>query len=128
MSLGKKLLGGFGAMLALMLALSGGAALLTNSLNGDVNQAINVMGRQQYLAGVANASASEMASSERGAVLASVLGDKAKGDEYLRRFDSASEKLKQALNDIRSLADGERRSAIDGISQQATLVRQAHEE
>jgi methyl-accepting chemotaxis protein len=128
MSLGKKLLSGFGAMLALVLALSAGAALLTSSLSGDVNRAVNVMGRSQYLAGQVNANSSEMASCERGAVLASVLGDKAKTDEYLRRFAAASDKLKRALAELRGLAGEQERAEVDKLEQQSILVAQAHAE
>ncbi len=128
MSLGKKLLCGFGAMLALVLALSGGAALLTRSLSGDLNRAVNVMGRSQYLAGQVNANSAEMASCERGAVLASVLGDKAKTEEYLGRFSAASDKLKLSLTELRALAGDQERAEVDKLEQQSALVAQAHAE
>jgi len=61
MSLGRKLLSGFGAMLALVLLNSGGGLLVTHDLNNDLKQAANVTARKQYLAGEVNAATSEMA-------------------------------------------------------------------
>ena len=54
MSLTKKLLGSFGAMLGLVLLLGAGALLVTRDLSGDLEHAANVTARQQYLAALAS--------------------------------------------------------------------------
>jgi methyl-accepting chemotaxis protein len=129
MSLRQKLLGGFGAMLALGLLLGAGAIYVTRDLNQDLDRAVNVTGRQQYLAGVVNAGAAEMASCERAGVLAAVLGDKAKADDYLRRFSAAADNMEKALAQLRQAGDDPAsRAQLEGIEQQAQLVMQAHEE
>jgi methyl-accepting chemotaxis protein len=129
MSFKQRLLGGFGAMLVLGLVLGIGAILVTRDLSSDVNRAVNVTGRQQYQAGLVNAGASEMASCERAGVLASVLGDKAHAEDYQRRFASAADGVKKAMAELRRLAeDGESRTQLEGLEQQAGLVQQAHEE
>jgi methyl-accepting chemotaxis protein len=129
MSLRQKLLGGFGAMLALGLLLGAGAVFVTRGLNQDLDRAVNVTGRQQYLAGVVNAGAAEMASCERAGVLASVLGDKAKSDEYQKRFATAADAMGKALAQLRRAGDdAASRAQLEGLEQQARLVLQAHEE
>ena len=77
MSLTKKLLGSFGAMLGLVLLLGAGALLVTRDLSGDLEHAANVTARQQYLAGQVSADAAELTSLERGGVLAAMLADTA---------------------------------------------------
>jgi len=129
MSLGKKLLSGFGVMLALVLLLGAGALLVSRDLGGELDRAVNVTGRQQYLAGVVNAGASEMASCERAGVLAAVLGDKARSEDFQRRFATAAGSLQKALAEMRRVAETEEsRSLLEGLDQQASLVMQAHEE
>ena len=70
MTVGRKLLGGFGVMLGLVLLLSAAALVALRNLNDDLDRAAKVTARKQYLAGGVNAGASEMASLARGSVLA----------------------------------------------------------
>jgi methyl-accepting chemotaxis protein len=129
MSFRQKLLGGFGAMIALGLLLGAGAVLVTRDLSLDLDRAVNVTGRQQYLAGVVNAGALEMANCERAGVLAAVLGDKARADDYQRRFAAAAESMQTTLAQLRRVADAaESRAQLEGLDQQARLVLQAHDE
>ena len=51
MSLTKKLLSSFAAMLGLVLLLGAVGLLVTHDLSGDLERAANVTARQQYLAG-----------------------------------------------------------------------------
>src|SRR4051812_32250136 len=129
MTLGKKLLGGFGVMLGLVLVLSGAALVALRNLNDDLDRAANVTARKQYLAGGVNAAASEMASLARGSVLAAVVGDKAHSEEYLQKFRGPQEQLQKSLQELGRLP-GTREGAgiLERIGQQAGLVRQAHEE
>jgi methyl-accepting chemotaxis protein/methyl-accepting chemotaxis protein-1 (serine sensor receptor) len=129
MSVGRKLLGGFGAMLALVLAASGGALWVTRSLNEDLKSAVNVTARQQYLAGEVNAATSELASCEQGTVLSDMLSDKARADQYQQRFRARATGLQKALDDLRQLSQGgETESIVKALSQQTSLVLQAHDE
>lgn len=129
MSLSRKLLCSFGVMLALVLVLGGAAQFVARDLNGELDRAVNITGRQQYLAGVVNGSASEMASCERAAVLATVLGDRARADDFQERFRRSAANLQKALSDMRPLADTpQARSSLAGLEQQAALVLQSHAE
>ena len=75
MSLTKKLLCSFGAMLGLVLVLGGGALWVTGDPTRQLENVANVTARQQYLAGLVSADAAELTSLERGSVLAAVLVD-----------------------------------------------------
>src|SRR5689334_18686366 len=106
MTLGKKLLGGFGVMLGLVLLLSGAALIALRSLNSDLDRATKVTARKQYLAGSVHAAASEMASLARGSVLAAVVGDKAHSDAYQEQFRGPEGKLDTNLRELRALSMG----------------------
>ena len=60
MSLRKKLIGGFGLMLGLVLVLDTAALVSIRGLNEDLERATHVTGRCQYLAGGIKAAAFEM--------------------------------------------------------------------
>ena len=129
MTLGRKLLGGFGVMLGLVLLLSAAALVALRNLNDDLDRAAKVTARKQYLAGGVNASASEMASLARGSVLASVVGDKANSDGYMQQFRGPQDHLQSALGELARLAVArEAAGLLERIEQEAKLVRQAHEE
>jgi methyl-accepting chemotaxis protein/methyl-accepting chemotaxis protein-1 (serine sensor receptor) len=129
MSLGRKLLGGFGAMLVLVLVTSGGALLVTRNLNDDLKHAAEVTARKQFLAGEVRAATSDMASCEWGTVLSDMLSDKARSDQYQQNFRARAAGLQNALDELNRLAEGgETQSTVQAINQQASLVLQGHEE
>jgi len=129
MSLSRKLLGGYGAMLALVLLLSIAALVVIRDLNGDLDRAANVTARQQYLAGEVNAATSEMANSERGMVLSAMLGDKAHVEDYQQRFLARADGLKKALDSLHQMArNGEASSLIQALDEQAALALEGHGE
>jgi methyl-accepting chemotaxis protein/methyl-accepting chemotaxis protein-1 (serine sensor receptor) len=129
MSLGRKLLSGFAAMLALVLLTSGGALLVTRSLNDDLDRAAGVTARKQYLAGQASAATAEMAGSEQGSVLAEMLSDKAHSAQYQETFRARAAVLQKTLDELGQLAQGgETESIVKNLNQQASMVLQGHEE
>ena len=129
MSLSRKLLGSFGMMLALMLLLSGVALLVTRGLSGDLDHAVNVTARQQYLAGDVNAATSELTSLERGSVLAAILADKSHLEDDQQHFAARGEGLQKALADLKKIAETREAGArTQTLDQQVSLVLQAHEE
>ena len=97
MTVGRKLLGGFGVMLGLVLLLSAAALVALRNLNDDLDRAAKVTARKQYLAGGVNAGASEMASLARGSVLASVVGDKAHSDAYQEQFRQPQDRIAERV-------------------------------
>jgi methyl-accepting chemotaxis protein len=129
MSLTKKLLASFGAMLGLVLLLAAGGLLVTRDLSGDLERAANVTARQQYLAGQVSADAAELTSLERGSVLAAMLADGAHQQAYQQAFGEHAVSLGKALSELRKTAEtGEAGARLQSLEQQAVLVTQAHEE
>jgi methyl-accepting chemotaxis protein len=129
MSLTKKLLGSFGAMLGLVLLLGAGALLITRDLSGDLERAANVTARQQYLAGQVSADAAELTSLERGSVLAAMLADAAHQQSYQQEFSVHAASLRKSLSELRKIADTREAAArLQSLEQQSSLVSQAHEE
>src|SRR3954452_20877917 len=129
MTLGRKLFGGFGVMLGLVLLLSAAALVALRNLNDDLDRAAKVTARKQYLAGGVNAAASEMASLARGSVLAAVVGDQAHANSYQQKFGESQERLQRTLEDLRGLSDSkDAGSLLQRVEEQASLVRQAQEE
>ncbi|HEY1263024.1 MAG TPA: methyl-accepting chemotaxis protein [Terriglobales bacterium] len=129
MSLSKKLLAGFGVMLALVLVLSVATLLIMRDAYGDLDRAANVTARKQFLAGSVRAATAEMASLERASVLAAVLTDKARSEEYQQQFRQPAGQLQSSLSDLRRLADAQEMSALlRRLDQQTSLVLEAHEQ
>jgi CHASE3 domain sensor protein len=129
MTLGRKLQGGFGVMLGLVLLLSAAAFVSLRSLSQDLDRAAKVTARKQYLAGGVNAAASEMASLERASVLASVVGDKAASEAYQTQFREPQNRIQESIAELRRMsshADGD--AVLQRVEEQAGLVRQAQQE
>jgi len=129
MSLTRKLLSGFGVMLALVLLISTASLVITRDLSRDLERAANITARSQYLAGEVDTAASDMIGSERAAVLAAVLGDKGRAAECLQSFAKTATGLQSALADLhRTASNREAISLLGTLDQQAVLVLHAHEE
>jgi len=129
MSLTKKLLGAFGAMLGLVLVLSAGALVVTRSLNLDLDRAARVTARKQYLAGEVNASTSVLTSLERGYAMAAILGDLQQASTIERSFRDHAQRLDQTLASLRAISDTQQTTVqVDNLAQQAAIVDQAHGE
>ncbi len=129
MSLTRKLLTGFGAMVALVLCMSIGALVEMRDLNIDLDRAANVTARKQYLAGQVNAAATSMASFERGSVLSAMLGDKAHSDDYLTRVGAQAGELAKGLGTLHRIAQSpETEALLRRIDTQAAAMMDAHVE
>jgi methyl-accepting chemotaxis protein len=129
MSLTKKLLGGFGVMLALILVLSAAALIVTRDLNADLERAANVTAQAQYLAGDVNAATSELTSLERGAVLAAMLGDAGHSADYQQKFTTRAASLSADIAELLKRAETrDNRSMLQSLDQQAAAVQQSHRE
>ena len=129
MSLTKKLLGSFGAMLGLVLLLGAGGLLITRDLSGDLERAAKVTARQQYLAGQVSADAAELASLERGTVLAAMLADGTHQVAYQQAFGEHAASLGKALSELRKMAETTEAAArLQSLEQEASLVAQAHDQ
>jgi methyl-accepting chemotaxis protein len=129
MSLTKKLLASFGAMLGLVLLLGAGGLLVTRDLSGDLERAANVTARQQYLAGQVSADSAELTSLERGTVLAAMVADAAHLQVYQQAFGQHAASLRKALSELGKMAETtDEKTRLQSLDQQSARVAQAHEE
>jgi len=128
MSLTKKLLSSFGAMLGLVLLLGAVGLMVTRGLSGDLERAANVTAREQYLAGQVTTDAAELTSLERGAVLAAMVGDSSHQQVYQEAFSQHAGSLRKSLSELRKTAEVREAASLRSLEQQAALVAQAHEE
>lgn len=116
--------------MALILLLSVGSIFSLRDLNAELDRAVNVAARQQYLAGQVDAATSELTSLERGGVLGAMLGDnRSRLEDYEQQFRKRGETLRSSLSELGRLADSqEAGSQIRSLDQQANLVLQGHDE
>src|SRR4029078_6157510 len=105
MSLSRKLLSGFAAMIALVVVLSVGALVVIGELNGDLDRAANVTAREEDLAGDVNSAAWEMTSIEKGSVFSAVLGDNSQSQASQSKFQVPAARLRKDLADLRRVAE-----------------------
>src|SRR5215467_9526278 len=125
MSLGKKLLSGFGAMLALVLLNSAGALFVTRDLNEGLKRAANITARKQYLAGDVKAATAELASAERGAVMSDMISDTLRSEKYRQQFTDRAVSLRKTLAELREIAGNqEALSLVEGLERQMAVALQ----
>jgi methyl-accepting chemotaxis protein/methyl-accepting chemotaxis protein-1 (serine sensor receptor) len=127
-TLRKKLIGGFGLMLGLVLVLDTAALVSIRSLNGDLERATNVTGRRQYLAGGIKAAAFEMNSLARASMLAAVVGDRAHADGYQQQFGAPRRALLEGVEELRRMAGGESDTLLQALTSESAAVDQGQEE
>jgi methyl-accepting chemotaxis protein len=116
-------------MLAVLLVLSGAGLMVTRDLNRDLDRAANVTARRQYLAGEVSTASSEMTGSERGVVLAAMLGNKDESEAYQQRFRGRAADLQGALTELHRMSSAaDEASLLDTLDRQCAQLLQSHEE
>lgn len=129
MTLTKKLLSGFAAMLGLVLLISGASLAIIGGLSDDLERAAKVIAREQYLAGQVAGSASEMANAESGAVLSSVIGKQDQTENHLNNFLKRSRVLASSLDEALAISTHPETAAIiQALKRDASVAIQSHEE
>jgi methyl-accepting chemotaxis protein/methyl-accepting chemotaxis protein-1 (serine sensor receptor) len=128
-TLRKKLIGGFGLMLGLVLVLDTAALVSIRSLNADLERATHVTGRRQYLAGGIKAAAFEMNSLARASMLAAVVGDRVHADGYQQQFGAPQRALLGGVEELRRLAGGgESDALLQRLADESAAVEQGQQE
>lgn len=129
MTLTRKLLTAFGVMLGVLLLLSGGALIVTQGLNEDLDRAANITARKQYLAGEVRSATGEMAGSERARVLSAVLGEKDEAERYQQDFRMRAATLQRSLAELHKMsATRDAALLVETLDQQSATLLQAHDE
>jgi methyl-accepting chemotaxis protein len=118
MTIGKKLMWAFGAMLALTLGLAYSALSSVSTLGKELDNTGNVTARKSQIAGELALNAATMSRGQRGLVAYSALKDSAHAEAAKQLFYSSAAEMQKLLAEIRPLLHVERaRQAADSVSQ-----------
>ncbi len=129
MSIGKKLISGFGVMLATSVALSIGAFWQVKNLAADLNEAVRVTARKEALAGEIQARTARMLALEQNLMLGSILQRPAMVSQAKEDFRAELSGTQKALSDYRPLVDSASMpAALGAVEQDLDSVSRVHEE
>jgi methyl-accepting chemotaxis protein len=128
MTIGKKLLMSFGAMLALTVVVSVVSLLGSSSLGAQVGSITKVEARKQFLAGEINTVTSDFIAEERGILVRGLLKEQAKMDEYNQDFRDSSALLKKRVDELALLAEtADGRRLVAELQNNFDSISQIHE-
>lgn len=129
MTLGAKLTAGFGAMMALVIALSGASGWVISSLAGEVNNLVQRVAETRKQSQIVYSSGARALSAERAIMLRSILQQPAGVEEAKQEFRDAMASMDGALNKILAVSDIEamRRSASE-LRNRYNQLNEAHAE
>jgi methyl-accepting chemotaxis protein len=126
--IGRKLLAGFGAMLAVTLALGTAWVFQSHGLTKELESAVNVTARKQHLAGEIRTSSAEILASENAIVLGSVLQRNGLVSQNKQAFRTQFDRMGKALADYRPLSDTNGLSTVAALEGQLASAGRAHED
>ena len=127
MRVGAKLLASFGGLLGVALLVSGAALVQNGSLSQELDRAVRVTARKQYLAGDISASVHRLLAAERGLVLAGILQQTAAVEGEKRVFAQEAADVEKDLQEYASLGqDQESQSLCRALSGELRKILQAH--
>ena len=129
MTVGKKLMIGFGAMAAIA-ATMGIASLFTISgLGTAFSETAHKSVRKMYLAGAAQTAVSEMLSFERGVLVRTAMNDPAKAEAYNNSFAQQARSLHELVEEMRPLIATEQgRRDLDAIANGTSAWLPVHDQ
>jgi len=129
MTVGKKLMIGFGAMAAIA-ATMGIASLFTiNGLGTAFSETAHKSVRKMYLAGAAQTAVSEMLSFERGVLVRTAMNDPAKAEAYNNSFAQQARSLHELVEEMRPLIATEQgRRDLDAIANGTSAWLPVHDQ
>jgi methyl-accepting chemotaxis protein/methyl-accepting chemotaxis protein-1 (serine sensor receptor) len=126
---GTKLLGAFGVLLGITVAVSIGSLWQNGALESQLRSAVGGTARVQYLAGELNTGAARMRSAEGAIVLGSVLQQPDHVSAAKREFTGAAARADRVVGELeRLLQDEQGRRALFDVKGQLQSVRAAHDE
>ncbi len=128
MTIGKKLIGSYGVMLATSLALTVGAFWQVKSLTADLNNAVKVTARKQALAGQIQASTARMLASDENLMLGSILQRPPMVAQAKVEFRAVMQGTQRALSEYQPLVESAQAGAFSALQQGLDSVGRAHDE
>jgi methyl-accepting chemotaxis protein len=116
MTVGKKLMLGFGAMFAMVLGLSYSSERAITGLGARLNETANKTTRKVELAGQIQWAVAEMRAASRSTVLSAILKEDAELKKARAAFQAEVNTIEQILDEMRPLLVSERgKRAVDGV-------------
>jgi methyl-accepting chemotaxis protein/methyl-accepting chemotaxis protein-1 (serine sensor receptor) len=128
MTIGKKLIGSFGVMLATSIALTVGAFWQVKSLTADLNNAVKVTARKQALAGQIQASTNRMLALDENLVLGSILQRPPMVTAAKDEFRSELSRTESELSEYQPMVESGQSGAFSALQQGLNAVSRAHDE
>ena len=124
-TIGKKLFGSFGALLALTLVVGGTSIWLISSLGSSLNKMANVTARKQFLASEIDGNQNDMLAAERGILLRTLTREPALVAKDNQDFQESAYAMKANLDALNPLIETEngRRTFLKVQSQYENAIR-----
>jgi methyl-accepting chemotaxis protein/methyl-accepting chemotaxis protein-1 (serine sensor receptor) len=128
MTIGQKLIGSFGVMLATSIALTVGAFWQVKSLTADLNNAVKITARKQALAGQIQASTNRMLALDENLVLGSILQRSPMVSAAKEEFRAELSRTQGALSEYQPMVESGQSGAFAALQQGLIAVNRAHDE
>lgn len=129
MTIGKKLMLSFGALLALMLGLAYSSLSSTGTLSAELDTAVNKTAKKIEIAGQIQTAVSDMRVGQRGLILFSMLKDTPKIEMAREAFRTGSARIEKAMVEIRPMLVTEAgRQVVDNIQAQTVTWTPLYQE
>jgi methyl-accepting chemotaxis protein len=129
MTIGRKLICAFGAMLAGAVLVTVVSQATVQMLRRELAGAVDGAARRQHLASQIGAGTAEMAGLQRGIALSAILMQPEKIEAAKRDYEAAAGRVDKSVAEYGALADGQAsRRSIEELAARADLLRQAHRE
>ncbi len=125
-TIGSKLMGSFVAMLALVLLLGLSSLKVSRDMNRELDQAVNVIAKQQEIAGQISTAASDMEALERGIALATALQQEKKTEAFMKSFGENEQKVTQKLKEFEALVIGQPTAETEKLKVEFAGVQSDH--
>jgi methyl-accepting chemotaxis protein WspA len=116
LTIGTRLLIGFGIMLGVTLFLSCAWIIQNRGLTKELKDAVNVTARRQQLAGQIGTAAAQMLTAENGKVLGSILQRGEVVSQSKRQFRDQSARMEKALDEFRPLCDATTLASVNALA------------
>ncbi|HKW97096.1 MAG TPA: methyl-accepting chemotaxis protein [Bryobacteraceae bacterium] len=128
-TIGTKLMGAFGAMLALALGLSYSALHSLGNMKADFDDTVTRTARSRYVSALTVKDSEEMRSLERGIMVRLYMKDLATVEKYKQEFRDTDADLSKDLTELRNLARSEQaRNLIANTERLSKELMPLHEE
>ena len=127
-TIGGRLTLAFGALGVSTLLLGAAALTVGSRLGGRLDAVVNVIAREQVLAGQIATAATEMLSAARGLAFSTVLQETDKAALFKRRFSEAEAAAKAAVRDLQPLVSGDLRAEVETTTRELEVVTRQHRE